>query len=113
VLEEVDDLHDLGLGALVAGDVAELRGRPILGIDLGLGLADAHDPAELLAAAAAEPDEDPDDQQERQERQDHGQHRGSARVGAPHLDLVLDEERGEGVVVQRRRDLGLVGGPAP
>ena len=27
VLEEVHDLHDLGLGALVAGDVGEARGR--------------------------------------------------------------------------------------
>ena len=45
VFQEVDDLHDLGLGTLVAGDVGEAGRRPLLVVELGLRPADAHDPA--------------------------------------------------------------------
>jgi hypothetical protein len=42
--QKVHYFHDLGLGALVAGDVREARVRPVLVVDLGLRLAEAHDP---------------------------------------------------------------------
>ena len=45
VLEEVDDLADLALGAFVAGHVGEPRLRPLLVVDLRLRGADAHQAA--------------------------------------------------------------------
>ena len=65
VLQEVDDLDHLALGPLVAGDVGEAGRGPSLVVDLGLGSADAHDPARQLSPGAApHPHEDPDEEQE-------------------------------------------------
>ena len=59
VFEEVHDLHDLGLGALVASDVRKACRRLLFVVELGLRPADAHDPAQpaahLLAGAASKP----------------------------------------------------------
>ena len=60
VLQEVDDLVDLGLDALVAGDVGEGGARPLGAVGLGLAPADGHDVAHLargpaVAAATSRP----------------------------------------------------------
>ena len=66
--QEVDDLGDLLLDALVAGDVGE-RGRRLVGVvGLGPALADRHDVAHLALGPALHPDEEADDQQERQQQ---------------------------------------------
>jgi hypothetical protein len=68
--QEVHYFHDLSLGTLVASDVREARVWPVLVVDLGLRLAEGHDPAhppELLAATAAKPEEEPDDEEKRQD----------------------------------------------
>ena len=57
-LEEVDDLLDVLLHALVAGDVGEGRARALGGVRLRLRAADRHDPAHLaLRSALHEPEE--------------------------------------------------------
>ena len=53
VLQEVDDLVDLALGALVAGDVGEAGRRSLLVVDLRLRRADPHHAARELARRAA------------------------------------------------------------
>jgi len=77
VLQEVDHLGDLALGALVAGDVGEPRGRAFAVVDLGPGATDPADAAGHGALGpAADVQVDPDQQQERRERQDHPDQRG-------------------------------------
>ena len=70
-LQEVDDLLDVLLDAVVAGHVGEGRAGTLGGVGLGLGAADRHDPAHLaLRPALHEPeegDEDGDGDQERQQ----------------------------------------------
>ena len=50
VAQEVDDLADLRLGAVVTGDVGEAGRRPLLVEDLGRGPADAEDALQRPAA---------------------------------------------------------------
>ena len=89
VLQEVDDLRDLLLGALVARDVAEARRRPFLVVELGLGAAEAHDPpSERLLAAPADPDEEPDEEQERKEGEQHRRERLAAGRAAGDAHVV-------------------------
>ena len=71
ILQDVHDLHDLGLGALIAGDVAEAGRRPFHVVELGLRLPDPHHAAELprlLAAGPADPDEESNQRQDWQQR---------------------------------------------
>ena len=68
--QEVDDLGDLLLDAVVAGDVVERGRRPVGVVGLGLALADRHHVAHLALRASLHPDEEPDDQQHRQEQID-------------------------------------------
>jgi hypothetical protein len=70
VREEFDDLHDLGLGALVAGDGVEPGRRALLVVELGLGLPCARHAPELRTPLPADPHEDPDEQDDRKERQE-------------------------------------------
>ncbi|HET7719854.1 MAG TPA: hypothetical protein VFK43_07805, partial [Acidimicrobiales bacterium] len=73
LLEEVDDLGDLLLDALVAGDVGE-RGRGLVGaVGLGPAAADRHDVAHLAGGATLHPDEEADDQQDRQQQPEHAE----------------------------------------
>ena len=65
VAQEVDDLADLRLRAVVAGDVGE-RGRgPLLVEHLGPRPADAEDALHLARRAAGQPPPEPDQQSER------------------------------------------------
>jgi hypothetical protein len=61
VAQEVDDLGDLLLDALVAGDVVEGGAGPLGVVGLGLRLADRHDAAHLALRPALHPDEEADD----------------------------------------------------
>ena len=61
VLQEVDDLLDLLLHRLVAGDVTEGRLRLLGVVHLGAALADVHDRAHLALGAAVHPDEEADE----------------------------------------------------
>merc|ERR1719230_1754927 len=71
-LEEVDDLGELELGAVAAGDVLERDARVGLHLDLRLRLADAagaaHRPAAHAARPAARREEvEADEEEEREE----------------------------------------------
>ncbi len=106
VLQEVDDLAHLPLGALVAGDVGKARGGSLLVVDLGLGAPDTHDAAgELPAGAPGDPHEDPDEEQQRQEGQQVG-HEARGGSDARHRDVVGFQDGGELGVVEDNRDLG-------
>ncbi len=61
--QEVDDLADLQLHALVAGDVGERRRRPVGGVRLGPAAPDRHDVAHLARGPPLHPHEEADDQQ--------------------------------------------------
>ena len=63
-LQEVDDLGDLDLDALVAGDVGEGRPGSFGGVEPGPGPADGHDPRHLALGAPGYPEEDPDEEDE-------------------------------------------------
>ncbi len=63
-LQEVDDLGDLDLDALVAGHVGEGGPRPLGRVEAGPGAADRHDPAHLALGPATDPEEDPDEEDE-------------------------------------------------
>ena len=68
--QEVDDLLDLQLHAVVTGDVGE-RGRRLVGlVRLRLAAPDRHDVPGLTHRAALHPHEETDDQQERQQDRD-------------------------------------------
>ena len=61
VLQEIDDLLDLGLGLVDPGDIGERGLGVLLDIDLGLALADRHQAAGTHAARSHAPhQEDPD-----------------------------------------------------
>ena len=60
--EEVDDLADLQLDAVVAGHVGEGGPRPLGRVHLGLGAPDRHDAGHLALGPAAHPEEEADDQ---------------------------------------------------
>ena len=87
VLQEVDDLADLLLRALVAGHVAE-SGRRCLGVvDLGARPDDPADPArELTLRAPADVQPHPDQQQEREEAEDDAEDSGPGLGLAGDLD---------------------------
>lgn len=66
----------------------------------------------LFAATAADPDEDTDDEKEGSDERS-TLSTDDLPGSASHLDLVLNEKRGKGVVVQRGQDLGGVRGATP
>ena len=69
VFQEVDDLEQLVLGLVDPGDIGEGHLGVGLHIDLGLGLADLHQPAEALLVGDAADHEEPkaDDQGDREQ----------------------------------------------
>jgi hypothetical protein len=85
----------------------------LLVVDLGLRLADAHDPAEpsahLLAAAATDPDEDADD--ETKGRNENTLSTDVVLGLVPVTCTLCSSRRAKGGVVQRGRDLRGVGEP--
>ena len=84
--QEVDDLGDLLLHALVAGDVGERRGRLVGVVRLGPAAADRHDVAHLARGPALHPHEEADDQHDRE--QDAEPSRTASWWSA--LELVVD-----------------------
>jgi hypothetical protein len=68
VLQEVDDLGDVLLDALVAGHVGEGRARTFRRVGLGLAAADGHDAAHLALGPALHPHEEADEQGHRQQQ---------------------------------------------
>ena len=75
-LQEVDDLADLLLDPVVAGDVGEGRRRAGRREQPGLGPADRHDPRHLAPGLAADrvehPDEQADEEDVGQQGAEHG-----------------------------------------
>ena len=119
LLEEVDDLHDLGLGVLVAGDVGEPGRRSFLVVDLRLGLADAHQAAErpaaageLTGAAPQVPEVEAGEQQERQVGHQQPDQRGPARRHGGDRHVVVGQQRAQVAVGEGGRDLRDVLAPA-
>ncbi len=107
VLEEVDDLLELLLDLVDAGDVGERHARLRGVVALGLRAPEAHHAAAARARGTAQDvDQQRDDQQRRAERdQDRGEDRAPlddrARVD---LDVLLDQQL-EQLVVLRERGL--------
>ena len=66
--QEVDDFFDLGLHALVSGDISERRGRTIGGVRLGAATSDGHHVAHLARGPTVHPHEEADDEEERQQQ---------------------------------------------
>ena len=111
VAQEVDDLADLRLRAVVAGDVVERGGGPLLVEHLGAGPADAEDALHLAGRAAGEPPPEPDDDDERQQDDDPVQQLGAEagrRGGAGDLHAVRLELIEQGLAGLRRDDHGVV-----
>ena len=73
VLQELDDLLQLGLGLVDAGDVGEGRLGVLLDVDLGAALADRHQAAGAHAARRHAPQQEDPDAEEDQRRHDPGQ----------------------------------------
>ena len=92
VLQEVDDLRDLVLHALVAGDVGE--GRPGRSVVYALAATcRSHDPAHLPRRPPVHPPEHADDEGgEEEERQPGLKEPGGRRVEAD-LDVLLAQQR--------------------
>ena len=77
VAQEVDDLADLRLRAVVAGDVGERGGGLLLVEHLGPGPADAEDALHLARRAAGQPPPEPEQDDERREDDDPVQQLGA------------------------------------
>jgi hypothetical protein len=102
-LEEVDDLLQLLLGLLDAGDVVEAHAGAFFGGHLGVGLAEGGHPRGRPAFPPEHHREDHDHQQEGDEPADRAVAGGLA--GAD-LDLVLLEQGQEALVPLHPDDLG-------
>ena len=89
VLQEVHDLADLHLHALVAGHVVKRRAGAFRGVGLGRRSAYRHHPAHLALGPAAHPPEEQDDQA-------HGQQQRQPRLEEPRL-RGLEEDGGTAV----------------
>jgi hypothetical protein len=98
LLQELDDLLQLVLGFVDAGDVVERGLRILLHVNLGLALADRHQAAEALLFGHAADEEHPDQKKE-QGRQDPGQE--VAEKGA--LDFSAEFHVVLGKLVRKRR----------
>ena len=100
VLQEVDDLLELGLGLVDPGDVGERGLGVLLDVDLGPALADRHQAAGAHAARRHAPQQEDPDAEEDQRRQHPGQQRGEEVLiaAAAKRDAVLLELLREGGV---------------
>ena len=97
VLQEIDDLDQLVLGLVDAGDIGEGDLGLLLDIDLGAALADRHQPAE--PALPHPPDREHPDADKEDRRQDPGE-----QIGDP---MALDHPAvGHAVLVQALGELG-------
>jgi hypothetical protein len=105
-LQELDDLIDLLLGALVAGHVGEPRGRALRVVHLRAGPEDAPETTgDLSLRTSREPDVDADQQHEGQETQENVEQCGPRRGLAGDLDVLRLQVVGEPRVLERGRDL--------
>ncbi len=126
LLEEVDDLPDLHLDAVVSGDIGEGRARTLGRVGLGLGATDRHDARHLARRTALHPGEETEDQGEGQD--DREQRQQAALLGSLEgvLNVVVPQEdlevlrvlgragRREGLVtVALEGALDLAGGVVP
>ena len=108
-LEEVDDFHELGPRLVNAGHIVKGHAGRLLHVDLGLALADAHEPT----GRAHTPHEEPPDGHEHQGRDNPGQ-QGAQPVT---LDASLKlhpgglQIRDEGGVIQLHRHEALLAAP--
>ena len=106
--QEVDDLADLALRALVPRDVVETRRGTLLVVHLCLRRAEARNPAgELAGRATADPEEEAEQHDERQQPTNDGP---ETRRGPGTLDgdVVAREVAGQRVVRQRSGNARLV-----
>ena len=107
VLQEVDDLLELGLGLVDAGDVLEGDAAVLLGQQASARLAEAHGAAGAALHLAQEEDVDADKHENRQPA-----HEDAAEVDAllrrPGIDPVdvLDQHRHQLFVDRRARHVG-------
>ena len=105
LLEEVDDLADLLLGAFVASDVGEGGVRPFQVEDLRAGPPDPGETAQtgqLPPGGAARPHEQPEHDDERKQVEQHRPDRGPRRLRGD-LHIVLIEQLGELGILQADR----------
>ena len=106
VLQEIDDLLQLVLGLVDAGDVLEGDAVLVLGQQPGLGLAEAHGPPRAALHLAHEEDPHADQQQDRQGLQEQAERGDAGRaldldvgvLGLQPLDQVVLDRRGDGGV---------------
>src|SRR5439155_4887444 len=99
ILQEIDDLDQLVLGLVDAGNIGEGDLGLLLDIDLGAALADRHQPAE--PALSHPPDREHPDADKEDRRQDPGE-----QFGNP---MALDYPAiGHPVLVQTLGDLALM-----
>ena len=98
VLQEIDDLDQLVLGLVDAGDIGEGDLGLLLDIDPGAALADLHQPAEPALPHA--PDREHPDPDKKDRRQDPGQ-----EIAQP---VALDDPAiGDAVLVQALGEVGI------
>ena len=92
VLQEVDDLRDFLLDAVVAGDVVEHRSGSFGGVGLGLASANRHDVAHLPRGPTLHPHEEEDEQGDRDQQWDQrGEEVGPRGDELPFVGLRADE----------------------
>ena len=103
VAQELDDLLQVDLGLVDAGDVLERDAAVALGQQLGLRLAEAHGAAGAGLHLAHEEHPDADQQQHREPVDEHGQERGDLVLGRPRAerDVVLAQPLDEAGVAGR------------
>ena len=87
VAEELDDLLQVLLGLIDAGDVVERDAAVPLGEELRLGLAEAHGAAAARLHLAHEEDPDRDQEQHGEPRHEHAEERGHVFLGGFGRDL--------------------------
>ncbi len=107
LLEEADDLLQLGLGLVDAGDIRE--GHLGIGFDIDLGLAapDGHEAAHALLLGDAAEDEHPEAKEE-QDRQDPGE-------DVPEQGILQHPTVADVILLQLGREAGIdaIGDEAP
>ena len=86
VAQELDDLLEVFLGFVDAGDVVEGDAAMRLGQKLGLGLAEAHGPAGAGLHLAHEENPDAEDEDHRQPRQQNAEDRARSVGLGPRVD---------------------------
>ena len=87
IAQEVDNLFQLFLGLIDAGDILEGHPAGALGQKLGARLAEAHGLAAARLHLAQEEDPHPDQQQHREPVDEDAHQRGHAVIGGLHADI--------------------------